>query len=287
MPELPEVENIAEGLRNEIVGLRIRELAIGNPIIVKGRYRRSWRKAARQLAGGRITKVSRRAKRLILFTNKDLAILVQLGMTGKFLLSKPEEVKQKHIRFHIKFNRNKYLWYLDVRRFGRIWFLEGLMHDNFDAVMEESGLGQLGPEPNSIKVKEFHALLKSMRPIKSLLLDQSKIAGLGNIYADESLFQARIYPGTPASELNSIQANDLRKSIRTVIRKAIAHGGTTFSDFRNAYGDMGRFRKMLKVYRRTGEPCRRCRAPIERIRIGGRSTHFCPKCQAVHPNPKH
>jgi formamidopyrimidine-DNA glycosylase len=287
LPELPEVENIAVGLRNEIVDLRIRELVVLNPVIVKGAYRRNWRKAAGQLAGGRITGAARRAKRLILFTDKDLAILVQLGMTGKLLLSEVEKKKRKHVRFYIKFSDNSYLWYVDVRRFGRVWFLDGLTAENLDEVMEKAGLGKLGPEPDAIKPKEFETILKSKRPIKSLLLDQARIAGLGNIYADESLFLAGIYPGTLANNLNSIQANDLRKSIRSVIRRAIAHGGTTFSDFRNAYGDMGGFSKLLKVYRRTGEPCRKCKTAIERIRIGGRSTHFCPKCQAKQPNPKH
>jgi formamidopyrimidine-DNA glycosylase len=280
LPELPEVENIAAGLRNEIVGLRIRELIVKNPVIVKGLYRRNWRKAADQIAGGRITGVSRRAKRLILYTDKNLAILLQLGMTGRFLLSEPEEGSQKHVRFTIKLYGNKYLWFLDVRRFGRVWFLRGTTDENLDKAMEESGLGKLGPESDSIKSKEFREILSCNRPVKSLLLDQAKIAGLGNIYADESLFMAGIYPGTLAKNINSLQANDLRKSIRCVIRKAIAHGGTTFSDFRNVYGDMGGFRKLLKVYRRTGEPCLKCKTAIERIRIGGRSTHFCPKCQA-------
>ena len=278
MPELPEVENIAKGMRSEIVGHRIRELVIGNPVIVKGSYPGSWRKAAVKVTGGRITGAVRRAKRLILFTDKDLAILVQLGMTGKFLLRKPD--KEKHIRFYIKLSGGKNLWFIDVRRFGRVWFVEGLTEENMDEVMEQAGLGKLGPESDSIKAKEFQEILRCHRPIKSLLLDQAKIAGLGNIYADESLFLAGIYPGILAGKLNSIQAKNLRKSIRDVIRKAIAHGGTTFSDFRNAYGDMGGFRKLLKVYQRTGEPCRKCKTAIERIRIGGRSTHFCPKCQA-------
>ena len=279
MPELPEVENIAAGLRKEIIGQGIRELVIRNPAIVKGSYQRSWRKAAGQLAGGRITKVSRRAKRLIIYTDKELAILVQLGMTGKFLLYEPEEESQKHVRFSIKFYGDKYLWYLDVRRFGRVWFMEGLTEENMDEVMEQAGLGKLGPESDSIQTKEFQEILSCKRPVKSLLLDQAKIGGLGNIYADESLFMARIYPGTRANKLNSMQANVLRKSIRAVIRKAIAHGGTTFSDFRNVYGGKGGFRKLLKVYQRTGEPCRKCKTAIERIQIGGRSTHFCPKCQ--------
>jgi len=201
-------------------------------------------------------------------------------MTGKFMLLEPETGRRKHVRFYIKFCDNSYLWYVDVRRFGRIWFLDGMDEENPDAVMEKSGLGKLGPESDSIKAKEFQEILNCNRPVKSLLLDQAKIAGLGNIYADESLFGAGIYPGTLAKNLHTQQANDLRKSIRKVIRKAIAHGGTTFSDFRNAYGDMGRFRKRLKVYRRTGEPCRKCKTAIERIRIGGRSTHFCPNCQA-------
>ncbi len=170
---------------------------------------------------------------------------------------------------------------MDPRRFGRVWCLRGLDPKAPDATMEAAGLTPLGPEALDLDPKTFAPLLQTERPIKSLLLDQSRIAGLGNIYADESLWAACIHPARAGSSLTSAEAAALLREIQKVLRRAIRAGGTTFSDFRNVYGDMGRFRNRLKVYGRQGEPCPRCGTTIQYLRASGRGTHICPRCQVV------
>ena len=279
MPELPEVENIAQGLRSEIVGRTIRSLSLKKPVILRGPYRRRFRQAATVLVNAKITAVSRRGKRLIITTNKDLALIAQLGMTGRFSLTTPAASKAKHTHFIINFNSNLQLRFIDPRRFGRLCFLDHLDLNNPDLAMEAAGFGKMGPEPQAITTKQFNQILTAKRPLKSLLLDQARIAGLGNIYVDESLFAAQLHPLTLACDINPEQAKKLRTAIRAILKRSINHGGTTFSDFRNAYGDAGNFRDKLKVYQRNNLPCAKCKTTIKSIRIVGRSSHFCPKCQ--------
>ena len=284
MPELPEVENIALGLRQAVVGKRVARVWVGIPLIIRGPYRRRWRLFTAELTGRRIERVTRRAKRLILTAEGGLALVFQLGMTGKFLLPNPEEdvaaATPRHTRLILSFRDGTELLFVDARRFGRVWCLRDLDPDAPDAVMEAAGLTPLGPEALEMSPRTFAALLRTDRPIKSLLLDQSRIAGLGNIYADESLWAARIHPARLASSLTAAEAVALLREIKNVLRRAIRAGGTTFSDFRNAYGEMGRFRHRLKVYGRRGEPCPRCGTPIQRLRLAGRGTHICLRCQA-------
>jgi formamidopyrimidine-DNA glycosylase len=172
------------------------------------------------------------------------------------------------------------LIFVDPRRFGRVWCLRDMDPAAPDAVMEAAGLTPLGPEALTVNAKAFTALLQTDRPIKALLLDQSRIAGLGNIYADESLWAACIHPARAGSSLTAAEAVVLRREIRVVLRRAIRAGGTTFSDFRNVYGEMGRFRERLRVYGRQGEPCPRCGTEIRYLRLAGRGTHICSHCQA-------
>lgn len=278
MPELPEVENIAQGLRNEIVSLTIEQLVVRKPIIIAGPYRRHWRRAAEKLQSATIKSVVRRAKRLIILTDPSFALVVQLGMTGKFAIAPTESPKPKHTHFFINLSDNKQLRFIDPRRFGRLWLLD-VTNGTMEQSMLDAGMTRLGPEPADITLPAFRQILHSQRPIKSLLLDQTRIVGLGNIYVDESLFSAGIHPSQPAASLTPDQAAKLRRAVRSVLRRAIIAGGTTFSDFRNAYGEPGRFLKFLRVYQRTGQPCRKCRTPIARLVITGRSTHFCPHCQ--------
>ena len=169
---------------------------------------------------------------------------------------------------------------MDPRRFGRIWCLRDLDPEAPDATMEAAGLTPLGPEALDMDPKTFAALLRTDRPIKALLLDQGRIAGLGNIYADESLWAARIHPARAGSSLTTAEAAILLREIKVVLRRAIRAGGTTFSDFRNVHGEMGRFRDRLRVYGRQGEPCPRCGTTIQYLRVAGRGTHICPHCQA-------
>jgi formamidopyrimidine-DNA glycosylase len=237
-----------------------------------------------ELTGRRIASVTRRAKRLILAAEGGLGLVFQLGMTGKFLLPNPEEdnaaATPKHTRLVLSFRNGTEVLFVDPRRFGRVWCLRDLDPDAPDAVMEAAGLTPLGPEALDTNRKTFAALLQTGRPIKSLLLDQGRIAGLGNIYADESLWAARIHPARAGSSLTTTEAAALLREIKVVLRRAIRAGGTTFSDFRNVHGEMGRFRDRLKVYGRQGKVCRRCGTTIRHLRVAGRGTHICPQCQA-------
>ena len=282
MPELPEVENIASGLRQALVGKRVACVWVGTAIIIRGPYRRQWRAFMTELAGRRIVRVARRAKRLILSMEAGLALVVQLGMTGKFLLppkANRRAAPPKHTRMILSFRDGTELLFVDARRFGRVWCLRDLDPDAPDAAMEAAGLTPLGPEALDLDPKAFAAILRTARPIKSLLLDQTRIAGLGNIYADESLWAARIHPARLAKSLTIAEATILLREIKAVLRRAIRAGGTTFSDFRNAYGEMGRFRERLRVYGRAGEPCPRCGTPLVRLVVAGCGTHICPRCQ--------
>jgi formamidopyrimidine-DNA glycosylase len=284
VPELPEVENIALGLRQAIVSKRVTRVWVGTPLVIRGLYRRRWRPFMTELTGGRIESVTRRAKRLIVIAEKGLALVFQLGMTGKFLLQNPQErtavATPKHTRLILSFDDGTELLFVDPRRFGRVWCLRDLDPDDPDAAMEAAGLTPLGPEARGVGLKAFAALLQTDRPIKALLLDQSRIAGLGNIYADESLWAAHIHPARAGSSLTASEAAALRHEIKAVLRRAIRAGGTTFSDFRNVYGEMGRFFSRLKVYGQQGRPCPRCGTTIQYLRAAGRGTHICPRCQA-------
>ena len=281
---MPEVENIALGLRPALVGKRVARVWVGTPLIIRGPYRRRWRPFMAELTGRRIASVTRRAKRLILAAEGGLALVFQLGMTGRFLLPNPKQdvaaTTPKHTRLILSFRDGTELLFVDPRRFGRVWCLRDLDPEVPDAVMEAAGLTPLGPEALDVDRKTFAALLQTDRPIKSLLLDQSRIAGLGNIYADESLWAAGIHPARAGSSLTTAEATALRHRIRLVLGRAIRAGGTTFSDFRNVHGEMGRFRHRLKVYGRQGQPCPRCGTTIQHLRVAGRGTHICPRCQA-------
>jgi formamidopyrimidine-DNA glycosylase len=164
------------------------------------------------------------------------------------------------------------LRFTDPRRFGGIWWLG----------LSDCDTG-MGPEPLTITSKQFAALLaRTTRPIKNALLDQSLVAGLGNIYVDESLFTAGIHPLTPGNKLTPEQILRLTRAIKSVLRKAINHRGSTLRDYRDADGLEGGFQKLHRVYAREAQPCRRCKTKIERIVLGGRSTHFCPNCQKLN-----
>ncbi len=286
MPELPEVENIARGLTEMIPGKKItavnlrREdiLNCPDPDLASGSPSGSG--ALAEIVGKKIVNVSRRAKRLLIQLTGGSALLIQLGMTGRFVIADPDSELEKHAHLIIELSSKKHLRFVDHRRFGRVWYFRQLDCSSPEAQMLAAGMGKLGPEPFDITGKEFFAMLnKTDRNIKTFLLDQTKIAGLGNIYADESLFAAGIHPDTSTCLLSQQQATLLIKCIKAVLKKSISAGGTSFSDYRNAYGEMGSFLNMLKVYQRTGQPCKKCKSPIQKITITGRSTHFCPQCQ--------
>jgi formamidopyrimidine-DNA glycosylase len=204
-------------------------------------------------------------------------LVFHLKMTGQFLFAGEGAPRDKHVRLVIRFEDGRdEVRFRDVRKFGFLLCLEG---EPERACAELAGLG---PEPFDVGLAEFRAILAVRKGrIKSLLLDQARIAGVGNIYADETLFEARIHPETPASSLKPGEVERLYLSMRKILAAAVEAGGSTLTDagYHDADGNAGDFQFSHKVYGRTGEPCLACGAPIAMKRVGGRSSHFCPSCQ--------
>lgn len=285
MPELPEVESVARSLRRRVLGLRIATVRAFPPRTAASRPGRSgWGggRAARSaasaplsaLAGRTIDAVRRRGKVLVLECG-DLALLFHLKMSGRFLWSRPGRPRGHHVHLVLGFrDPDRELYFEDVRKFGLV---RCRPLGRLAACPEIRGLG---PEPLEIEADAFAARLKARRGrIKSVLLDQSFLAGVGNIYADEALFRAGIHPLAPAFRLSRVRAERLRDALRDVLGEAIAAGGSSVRDYRDADGELGSFQERHLVYGKEGEPCPRCGGPIRRAVIGGRSSHSCPRCQ--------
>ena len=279
MPELPEVENIAITLRDLIQDKTLTKVTCLRPSIIRGPADKDLPVFLEKLKNKRITTITRRAKRLIISLQNSQAMVFQLGMTGKLLVHdfKKEIPKHTHIILHLK--NNCQINFADTRRFGKVWLFDKLDPNNPDPAMLNLGMGKLGPDATDISEKAFNSILNSTRMIKTLLLDQTRIAGLGNIYVDESLFAAGIHPEKPSINITPKQSKKLLKCIKSILKCAIRAGGTTIIDFKNPYGDMGLFHKRLQVYARSGQPCNICKTVIEKMVISGRSTHICPTCQ--------
>ncbi len=270
MPELPEVETIARTLAPRIVGHMIAGIDLIYPPLV-----RTGRKRLDTMRGRRVLRVRRRGKMLLIECEGVRTLVFHLKMTGQFRLAAPSEKRDKHTRLIIRLDDGKNeLRFSDVRKFGFLLCLEG---------EPESACGELaglGPEPLEVTLPEFGGLLRGRRGrIKSLLLDQTRIAGIGNIYADEMLFDARIHPQTAVDLLSRQAVEHLYMSMRKILAQAIASSGSTIQNYRDADGNAGSFQESHQAYDRTGEPCVVCGTPIRMTRVGGRSSHFCPKCQ--------
>lgn len=222
------------------------------------------------LIGRSVISVVRRGKRIVLRLDDGNQFYIHLGMTGRLGMDSADAPLLPHTHLVVEFAENQ-MRFRDPRRFGGIWWLGS----------EESPDGKMGPEPLELRTNELaRQLAKTTRAIKNALLDQTVIAGLGNIYVDESLFNAQIHPLSPANKLSAPQIAKLNRSIKTTLRKALHHRGSTLRDYFDTNGNPGGFQKLHAVYDRAGLPCRKCKTPIERIVMGGRSTHFCPRCQA-------
>jgi len=271
MPELPEVETIARTLEPAVRG----RVITGIELLYRPLLRRGGRKGLDALRGRRVLAVRRRGKMLIIEFEGARTLVFHLKMTGQFSLAVPGEERDKHTRLVVRFEDGaNELRFRDVRKFGFLLCLEG---DPMSACGE---LACLGPEPLAVGFQEFAAVLgKKKGRIKSLLLNQTVIAGIGNIYADEMLFEARIHPETPASSLGNKAVERLYDSMKKILTLAIAEKGSTLQDYRDAEGKAGNFQFFHKVYDRKGEPCVVCGTRVRMRRIGGRSSHFCPKCQ--------
>jgi formamidopyrimidine-DNA glycosylase len=288
MPELPEVETIARGLANRVTGDVIESIWLGSkPELLKS----SASEIANTLESKRIAGVRRVGKHIVFDLENGGPIpspvkgksshksskasaplsaaaqwIVHLGMTGQMLVSNPDQVIEKHTHAIARLSSGRELRFVDPRRFGRLSVAHG-----FDAP---------GVEPLEIELDRFIELFRGRKtPIKSALLNQKLLRGVGNIYADESLFRARIRPRRRAASLTRKELARLYSAIQEVLKKAIALGGSSISDYVGADGEEGFFQLQHRVYGREGEPCLVCKRPIKRVVIAGRSSHYCPKCQ--------
>ncbi len=272
MPELPEVETVASRLDARLRGAVVESVRLLRRDIVKA----GPRSIARSLTHKTVRRVGRHGKRIIWELDPPGAELnIHLGMTGNLLLIDSGVPLADHTHLRMRFvGLDDELRFRDPRRFGGIWLTK-------NGQPPESGRFSrpLGPDALAIRLPEFRRLLTRRRQIKALLMDQESIAGLGNIYCDESLFRAGIHPLTPASDLDNSQVAALSRSIRAVLRQAIDAGGSSLRDYLNADGEPGWFHVRHRVYDREDEPCKKCRTPIERVVVASRSTHFCPRCQ--------
>ena len=260
MPELPEVETVVRSVAAHLAGRRILESRFTSKFVTPG----SRARLAQRLAGRRIESVKRRGKFIVIALDQG-TLTVHLGMTGK-LLTQGEAGEHTHGVFTLD---DGMLLYHDPRQFGRIEWSAG----------EPPRVARLGPEPLEISLEDFRARLKRKTRIKALLLNQTFLAGLGNIYADESLFAAGIHPLAIAARLGPARAEKLYQAIRGVLTHAIRLGGSSISDYVNAQGERGWFQMEHKVYGREGEPCATCGRPIRKILVAQRGTHYCPHCQ--------
>ena len=266
MPELPEVETIRRALEREVLEHELKALDVRERVhLLKNCTPQELKRA---IVGRRLTALSRRGKFLI-FQFGPWAMVLHLRMSGRLLLS-----PARHTRLVLAFEK-KTLYLDDARRFAMLYLVPEKGLDELKA------LRQLGIEPltPSYTWEAFRRLLTSGQEIKRLLLDQRKIAGLGNIYACEALFEACIHPKRLARSLTQQEARGLFEAIPRVLERALEAGGTSFDKYRTPQGELGRFQEEFSVYSREGEPCPRCGMPIQRIVQGGRSSFFCPRCQ--------
>jgi formamidopyrimidine-DNA glycosylase len=272
VPELPEVETVVRDLRPLLVGRRIQDVWVSR-LALRKPWMRGWN---RQVRGRRVEAVGRRGKWIVAALDDGARLVLHLGMTGQLTITPTAAAVRDHT--HLTFDLDgtaEQLRFRDVRRFGcATWFAD---EAGVEAFFTASGLG---PEPIILDPHYWRTrLAKAKRPLKALLLDQTVVAGVGNIYADEALFEARLHPARFAATLDAREADRLRCAVETVLHRAIERRGSTIRDYIGGSGLKGEFQNEFRAYGRTGQPCPRGCGPIERMRLAGRSTHFCPECQ--------
>jgi len=285
MPELPEVETVARGLRQAILGRRILSVTLGKTDFIDDPSA-----LEQHLPGRRIEAVERYGKFMLLrlsavhretrvARNGDGApasLLVHLGMTGQIAPGPAGLPLEKHTHVCLLLDDGRELRYTDARRFGRIAYLTKA------SLAEE--LAGFGADPLEVSKEEFAERICGRRArVKALLLDQSVLRGVGNIYADESLWRARIHPARLGAKLSGKEAETLRRALQDILRKAIVLRGSSISDFLDAEGEPGEYQRHHRAYGREGENCHRCKTSIRRATVAGRSSYFCPRCQ---PSPR-
>lgn len=272
MPELPEVETIRRTLAEHVTNLKIERIKLFWPSAVYGWEEKNF---VDLVTGRRILNLERRGKYLLILLDEDLTIIAHMRMTGRLnYYSHPTEPeKHTHVVFQLEHGE---VHFSDTRKFGRIQVIPTPLR------FVESSLAKLGPEPlaevfTPAVLKE--RLGKRKVALKAVLLDQTVLAGLGNIYVDEALFRAGLSPERRAETLNDEEISRLHQAIQSVLQAGIEAQGTSFRDYRDANGEKGSFQQFLQVYGRGGEPCRTCGQILERKRIAGRTTVYCTRCQ--------
>ncbi|MCF8011147.1 MAG: bifunctional DNA-formamidopyrimidine glycosylase/DNA-(apurinic or apyrimidinic site) lyase [Clostridiales bacterium] len=272
MPELPEVETIKNTLEKKLTGHYITGTEIYLPKVIGPSTPEEFKKKVKQ---EKIKSLSRRGKYLLIHITGNKTLVIQLRMTGKLIYMCPQEpVKHTHVVFYL--DNNKELHFIDMRQFGKIILTSTNELNNLP------GLKKLGVEPlgSSFTRSILYQKLRRCRvKLKSLLLDQTFIAGIGNIYADEALHRALLNPQRTSNTLNTREITRLYHAIREVLHEGIVHRGTSFSDYVDGTGNTGNFQEHLRVYSKEGHPCPNCGTKIKRIKISGRSSYFCPYCQ--------
>ena len=264
MPELPEVQTVVTTLLPKVLGRRVvAVVSVRDDILTPAGV-----DLRACVCGRTVRSVERRGKRIVFTLDDDNRFYIHLGMTGQVTVVTPETPVAAHTHLELDLGTER-LRFRDPRRFGGLWWLG-----------REPADAGMGPEPLGLRPGELlERLNRTTRAVKNALLDQRLVAGLGNIYVDEALHAAHIHPLTPADRLSAEDVGRLSRAIKTTLRRAIRHRGSTLRDYRDADGEAGGFQRLHRVYDRAGEPCARCRGAIERIVLGGRSTHFCPCCK--------
>ena len=271
MPELPEVETVVRDLRSLLVGRTFAGIEVSRKAL-RRKWSRSW---VATLLGQRVDGIHRRGKWILIDLGEPW-LLVHLGMTGQFTIAGADLPRETHTHIVFTLDDANELRFRDIRRFGSVTLYSA--RAKLDAFFVQNGLG---PEPFDLDGTYWRqSLQNTKRSLKAILLDQTIVAGVGNIYADEALFEAKLHPTKLGMELTPRQAHMLQHSLVAVLRRAIERRGSSIRDYVGGSGLKGHFQHEFRVYGQAGEPCSRCRAAIEKMTLAGRSTHFCPKCQA-------
>lgn len=292
MPELPEVETIRRGLEQAIVGLKFTKVKTLHPKSLQT----SMESVRENLIGSTVLSLSRYGKVLVVNLSAGYSLMFHLKMTGQVVLVHPsgkrsagghptksmaEKLPDNSTKVIFDLSDGSKLYFNDQRIFGWIRLVPT------EEIVSDALIARMGPEPltEAFELQKFATILarRPKSPIKAVILDQSTVAGVGNIYADESLHLAKIHPSTPAASLNPAKVRRLYEAIKTIIALGVEHGGTSFTNYVNALGGVGDYLHHARVFRRQGLECPVCGSEIIKTRVAGRGTHYCPKCQ---PLPK-
>lgn len=271
MPEIAEVETVRNTLKNRILGKEIKKVSIYYPPIIQSDI-----EEFKNLIPGLTIKDINRIGKWLIFELGNYCLLSHLRMEGKYFLKNSDEPLEKHEHVVFEFTDQTTMRYHDTRKFGRMILVSK------DKLHEVEAIKKQGYEPNSKELTKeylFEKIKKKNLPIKTILLDQAIISGLGNIYANEVLFQTKINPQKMGKDINVNECEKIKNAANEIIKRAIEDGGTTIRSYTSSLGVTGLFQTKLMVHKREKEPCKICKTPIENIKIGGRSTYYCPHCQ--------